>query len=189
MTTPDTIIRRPDGELYDYISMATASNEVLEELLRSGVQPDTDDLAGWEFRGFNVPDLLTMVGNKKFKSGFVANGDGGVVHGYQVFVRQNRLGEAWIDKIRHGESVKHSFSNVYPVRNDEVDNLYPNALLLNYASDRSAWYSPARVRRDYVVQVYVDNNDLLLGKAYAAIGGRRVAVAFFVLERYNPSTL
>lgn len=188
MSTTTTVIRRPDGERYDYISLATASDEVLEELLRAGVQPDVADLTGWEFRGFNVAEYLSLARRRKFKQGFFSNG-GATAHGYRVRVRQNRLGEAWIDRIKHGESVKHGWCDVYPTTSDGADNLYPNGLLLDYETDRNGRFDPTRLLRDYLVQVYADNRDLLVGKAVAAVRGQRLALGYFVLERYNPSVL
>ena len=188
MASSDIIIRRPDGELYDYVSLATSSDEVLEEILRSSFMPDMDDITGWEFRGYNVSDILTLARMRKFKQGFHDN-EGGFIIGYRVKVRQNRLGEAWIDKVKRQESVKHSWCDVCPVRSDELDNIYPNALLFNHACKRNPRLDPSRLRRDYLAQVYPDNKDLLLGKSYIALLHQHVPIGFFVLERYNPSTL
>lgn len=181
----DQIIRRPDGERYDYISLATASDEILEEVLRAGTRPAAADLAGWEFRGTHVPELLRVVGLRKFKKGFVQ--DGQQLRGYSVKVRQNRLGEAWIDVMRGGVPVRHGWCQALPAPDGGPDGLYPEALLLDYGAGRNHPLDPARVLRDYLVQVYPDNPDLLLGKAYAALGGRRTPLSFFVLERYNPA--
>ncbi|MEJ2362959.1 MAG: hypothetical protein P8Z75_16395 [Gammaproteobacteria bacterium] len=43
--------------------------------------------------------------------------------------------------------------------------------------------SPDPFLRDYLVQVDADNEDLYLGKAFVALGPKRVFVSYFVLER------
>ena len=40
--------------------------------------------------------------------------------------------------------------------------------------------------RDYFVQVEPGSDDVLLGKAYLALGGRRLFSNFFVLHRRGP---
>ena len=72
----------------------------------------------------------------------------------------------------------------------EPDGKYPNAALINYAaSDKNPVIDPTRLLRDYLVQVYPDNPDLYLGKAFLAFGPLRLFVSYFVLERHNPSEL
>ena len=69
----------------------------------------------------------------------------------------------------------------------EKDNLYPNALLLNYGKGNNPPFDPSSFLRDYLVQVDPENDDLLLGKAFVALGPARLFVSYFVLERYNQS--
>jgi len=171
----------------DYLQLATSGDDLLEEVLLAGTMPDTERLAGWEFRGFNSMDLTTVLGFRKFKKGFFEDGDN--VHGYNVKIKQSGLIDPWEDVVKKGSSVKHGWYDVYPVRTDEVDNLYPNALLLNYASDRNPKADPSRFLRDYLVQVDPDDPDLYLGKAYVAVGSKRIFVSYFILGRENESTL
>jgi len=175
------------GDKLDYLTLATSSNDFLERVLREGIQPDAEKLAGWEFRGFNTLTLTTLLGFPKFKKGFYR--DGADLRGYNVKIKPGGLADPWIDVVKNGKSVKHGFYDVYPVRAEERDNLYPNSLLLNYASRRNPAWDPSRVLRDYLVQPDPDNPDLYLGKAYLALGPRRIFVSFFVLERENESTL
>jgi hypothetical protein len=175
------------GTKLDYLSLATASDDFLEEVLRAGQTPDPAKLAGWEFRGFNSMDLTTLLGFRKFKKGFYQ--DGGELRGYNVKVEQGGLLDPWVDQVKNGDSVKHGWYDVYPVRTEEVDNLYPNTLLLNYAAEKNPKVDPSRFLRDYLVQVDPENDDLYLGKAYVALGPKRVFVSYFVLERENPSSL
>jgi hypothetical protein len=179
----------PAGERYDYVALCNASDDDLEDVMWMGVRPDPLVLAGWEFRGWNTADITYAIANKKFKKGFFKKG-GSDVGGYNVVVVQNQLGDPWIDKLKGTDAMRHSFYDVYPVKLDEVDHRYPNAVLLNYGvSEKNFMLNPARFLRDYLVQVYEDNPDLYLGKAYAAVGPFRMFQSFFILEKNNPSLL
>ena len=188
-------LKQLDGEPYTYEALAIAGNETLEDIFRRGVAPDLETLSGWEFKGYNTLDVTQVLGFRKFKKGFYrANGSGDFsrIDGYNVKIKQAQVGleEAWIDVVKGGESVKHGWFDVYPVNLNEVDNKYPRAVLLNYGTaDRNPKVDPSRALRDYLVQVYPDNPDLLLGKAYVALGVLRVPVSFFILERSNRSAL
>ncbi len=175
------------AEKITYLELASASNQILERYMLEGIQPDPEKLAGWEFRGFNSMDLTTVLGFRKFKKGFYK--DGQLLQGYNVKIKQNGLIDPWIDVVKKGKSVKHGFYDAYPVRSEEKDNLYANALLLNYASKKNPVYDPSRVLRDYLVQPDPRNPDLYLGKAFVALGPKRIFVSYFILGRENPSTL
>ena len=185
---------QPQGERYDYNALCLATNDQLETVIRLGTMPEMERLVGWEFKGYNVFELAELVGIRKFKKGFYQedpNRDPSLgINGYNVQIHANTLGEPWIDKTKRGEPIRHGWYEVYPVSLSEVDNKYPNALLIHYGlSPKNLVIDPSRLLRDYLVQVYPDNFDLYLGKAYAAIGAMRNPVACFVLERHNESTL
>jgi len=69
---------------------------------------------------------------------------------------------------------------------DAADPRARNALKLDYSKGRNPPYEIARILRDYVVRVAPGSDDLLLGKAFFVIAGKRVADSFFVIERYRP---
>lgn len=186
--------RQPNGDRYDYVSLALATNVELEHVMRAGVQPDPASIAGWEFKGWNTLDLTSVLGFRKFKKGFYqmdpttdpAEG----IQGYNVKPVQNGLGDPWFDIVKKGQSVKHGWYDCYPVRLHEVDNKYPNGLLINYNCGRNPTGDPTSFLRDYIVKPYADDEDLMLGKAFVALGSSlRLFVSYFVLERYNESTL
>lgn len=185
---------QPNGERYTYTSLCLAQNDMLEEVMRLGAQPDIGKLVGWEFRGYNTLDLTSLAGIRKFKKGFYqedpAKDPAEGCSGYNVQVIQTPLGDDWFDKIKNGQSIKHGWYKCYPVRLDEVDCKYPNAVLINYAHGKNPPFDPSSKLRDYLVQVYADNKDLYLGKAYGALlGPIRLFFSYFVLERSNPSAL
>lgn len=184
----------PNGKRYDYYTLCTASNDDLEQVVRMGSKPDLSQLVGWEFKGFNTPDFTSLLGIRKFKKGFYQEDPSAdptrQINGYNVQVLQNPMGDDWFDKIKDGQSIKHGWYDVYPVKLTEIDCKYPHAALINYNTPRNLPVDPTRKLRDYLVQVYPDNKDLLLGKAYVALFDPiRLFVSFFVLERSNPSAL
>jgi len=175
-----------DSTKLSYETLAGSDDEALEWVLLRGSMPDFAELDGWEFRGYNVNPASELIRARKFKKGFYADpADASVARGYNVKVEQNGLLNPWIDQLKHGAPVRHALYAVYPVRADEKDNLYPNALMLNYGMGQNPPFDPSRVLRDYLVKVSPDNDDLFLGKAYAAIGPLRSFGGWFVLERYN----
>lgn len=170
-----------------YERLAQTSEAELEALLRGGRLPDSRGLAGFEWRGYNTAPFTALLGIRKFIKGFFAGHQG--IEGYNTPVRQNRLSEPW-QRRPHPENPKRfGFYHVTRVRADGKDCLYPNGLLLDYgASPRNPRLAPERVLRDYLVQPYADDPDLLLGKAYLAFGSWRVASNFFVLGRLSPTS-
>jgi hypothetical protein len=186
--------RQLNGQKYDYISLCLASDAELENVMKTGIQPSLEKIAGWEFKGYNTLDLTAVLGFRKFKKGFYADdpektkNEG--IAGYNVKIIQNFLGDSWADqKGKDGNSIKHGFYRAYPVRLNEIDNKYPNGVLINYKLGKNFPADPTRLLRDYLVQPYSDNDDLYLGKAYLALGPMRIFVSYFVLERHNKSDL
>ena len=176
---------------YTYESLARSSDKDLEFVIRSGVTPALEGLVGFEFKGYNTPFITQILGFRKFKKGFFLGvgqaAENGEISGYNVVVAQNRIDEPWDAKPSEQDPKRHGFYRAYRVRGSEIDSLYPNALLLNYGLGGNAVWNPAGLLRDYLVQVDPENKDLLLGKAYFAIGPMRVFPSFFILERYNES--
>lgn len=178
------------GERYTFTTLCLASKEELESIMKLGVPPSIESLAGFEFKGYNTFNLTDILGIRKFKKGFFkpkhSLHPGIQLEGYNVKVVQNMLGEPWIPVLKKNKKIIHGYYVVYPVSLKEIDNYYPNALLLNYGlSKLNPIYDPSRLLRDYLVQVYENNPDLLVGKAYISLGKLRKFVSFFVLEREN----
>jgi hypothetical protein len=175
-----------------YESVCKSDPATLERLLEQGEAPRLESLAGWEFRGFNVIPLLDAVplaelaGMRKFKKGFFWDpANDARLMGYNVKVEQNGLLKPWQEKLKDGRPLRHAYYEVYPVRPAERDNRYPNSLLLDYGSMDHAPWDPSALLRDYLVRLSTESEDLLLGKAYGALGAARLPLSYFVLERYN----
>lgn len=152
-----------------------------------GTAPRFEDLVGWEFAGANTLGLTRWIGIRKFTKGFYEGpprsraGPTPFVQGYNIVVRQNGDEEPHEYVPSEERPRRHGFYRVYAVDPSARDNRYPNALLLDYSLGGNGPFGPPL--RDYLVQVYPDDPDLLLGKAYIALGPMRIPVSFFVLRR------
>ena len=162
----------------------------LETTFRRGSMPDLDGLVGWEFRGINrlplngVP-VAQLVGIKKFMKGFFRAEDGRVM-GYNCPVVQNVLDGRWHTKPSDTAPTRFGFYEVAQVDPTARDNQYLHAVLLDYGKGGNKPLDPTRGLRDYVIQVDPENPDLLLGKAYYAVGpGRIGGLNYFILERHR----
>jgi hypothetical protein len=156
----------------------------LDEIMVRGETPAMSALVGWEFRGMNAPDWSKLIGIKKFVKGFYEN-DAGQVFGYNEPIVQNRLDEPWIAKPRDETPKRFGFFRVDTVDAGSRDNAFLQALLLDYGRAGRPRWDPMTTLRDYIVRVEPGSDDLLLGKAFLAIGPLRVPMSHFVLERYR----
>ena len=170
----------------DFDSLAASPDAELERILRASRGPAPEALGGYEWRGWNTPWCTRLLGVRKFIKGFFKSGSG--VEGYNIPARQNAIGEPWLHRPRPEDPRRFGFYRVLPA-GPASGGPYPGAVLLDYgASPRNAWYRIERLLRDYLVQPDPSNADLLLGKAYAALGPARVACGFFVLARLRPTS-
>lgn len=182
--------RGPDGDRYDFVSLCLAEGRELEAVLRRARGPDLAGLAGWEWKGYLASELAIVAGLSKLKIGFYLEDRGrdpalGIC-GYDVPCHANTLGEPWIERTRRGEPLRLGWFDVYPVSLAARDNRYPKAVLLDHSTSPSALaLDPLRTLRAYLAQVYPDEPDLLVGKAYVALGAARLWPTYLVLERHN----
>lgn len=179
--------------------LALSTPRDLEPILAGAAAPEMDSLAGWEFDGANVgfwpsvPFTITLlgIGVRKFRKGFYAfgpdrdpGGPGPFIQGYNCLVKQD--GRDWIDKpwtlLPSAENPKRfGYYRVYKPAPGTREAKYPNALFLDYG--RGANAGTPRFLRDYLVQPDPKNPDVLLGKAYVALGPIWFVGGFFVLRR------
>ena len=169
-----------------FLDLAARTNRELEAILRRGTAPSIDSLVGHEYRGFNRPAHTALLGIRKFTKGFFAVDD--EAFGFNTLMKQNGLDGQWIGRGGAADSRRLGFFRVAPVLPVGREDIYPHAVLLDYAAGGNRAYDPSRLLRDYVVRVREDSDDLLLGKAYVALGAARLAAGFFLLERHRPLT-
>jgi len=164
------LIERPFRELFD--------------VMRRGETPDFDRMEGWEYRGFNRPFYLRVLGIEKFVKGFYRDATG-MAWGYNEPVVQNGREGSWIARPSPERPKRFAFYRVRKVDPRERDSWYLNALLLDYGQGPNFRLDPARLLRDYLVRVEPGNDDLLLGAATGALGPLRLPTNFFLLERFR----
>lgn len=171
------------------LALARSPRQGLERALLRGTTPDLAGLVGWEFRGINCtprgePAVARLAGIQKFVKGLFRAEDGRAM-GYNTPVAQGALTEAW--QVRPSEAAprRFGFYAVAPVDPTSRDNHYLHALLLDYGRGGNRAWDVTRGIRDYLVQVDAGSPDLLLGKAYYAVGPARVPLGYFVLERWR----
>jgi|LNFM01.1.fsa_nt_gb hypothetical protein len=169
------------------LDLYRASNAELERVLSEGVAPSFDELVGWEFDGMNVGFMTGLLGLRKFRKGFydgrprVASGPEPFVHGYNIPVRQDGVERPHRAKPSDESPKRFGFYRVYNASLSKAHRRYPNALLLDYGLGANG-LDPSGFLRDYLVKVD-GSRDLLLGKAYLALGVFSPFVGFFVLRR------
>ena len=172
------------------LALEQMSMRELERVFQRGSMPDLDGLAGWEFRGINVLPLNAipfgnLVGIKKFLKGFYRAEDGRVM-GYNSPVVCNVLDGRWHTKPSDTAPKRFGFYEVHPVDATARDNHALHALLLDYGKGDNPRFDITSGLRDYLVQVDSTNPDLLLGKAFYALGPARIGrLNFFILERHR----
>jgi hypothetical protein len=184
---PEAALLKGDGSRYTWLDLVkNVGDGVRETLLLSGTRPRFEDLAGWEFRGGNTTFISKVLGIRRFAKGFYegpprASGPEPFLQGYNVKVVQDADEQPHRLWPSPEAPKRHDYYRVYDASRARRDNWYPNALLLDYGLGGNGLFGAPL--RDYLVQVYPDDRDLLLGKAYVALGPLRVPVGFFVLER------
>lgn len=188
-TRPSTVLK-PDGGHYSWLEiLRDLSNGQRETMMRTGVAPRFEDLAGWEFGGGNTPPIYRLVGIRKFVKGFyegaprAKKGPEPFLQGYNIDAVNDADDAPHQMKLKNGVPKRFGFYRVHRVVEGSRDSHYPNALLLDYGLGGNGLFGPPL--RDYLVQVYADDPDLLLGKAYLNILGLRIPANFFVLKRLH----
>ncbi len=192
------LVHRPEGSAalasprYGWLDLVrNVTNGTREALMLAGTAPTFESLAGWEFAGANALILTRLVGIRKFVKGFYegaprAAGPTPFLQGYNVNVRQNADDAEHLYSPSDEHPKRHGFYRVHAPVPGARDARYPNGLLLDYGLGGNGLFGPPL--RDYIVQIYPDDPDLLLGKAYVALGPLRIPVSFFILRRLKRHT-
>lgn len=183
-------VLKADGGRYTWLEiLRDLSNGQREAMMHAGVAPRFEDLAGWEFGGGNTPPIYRLIGIRKFVKGFyegpprASKGPEPFLQGYNVDVANDADDAPHQMKLKNGVPKRFGFYRVHRVVEGARDDRYPNALLLDYSLGGNGLFGPPL--RDYLVQIYPEDRDLLLGKAYLSILGLRIPTNFFVLKRLH----
>jgi len=173
---------------YTFEGLTGFDNAQLEQLMHQGAKPTLADVVGYEFRGFNLQRLTTLIGTRKFKKGFYGNPEEGHIWGYNIRVVQNNLSDPWIALPSDANPERLLFFKVFPAEPTGRDADYANSLVVDYSQWKGYFFlNPSRYILDYLVFPDPEDRDLLLGKSYFAAGNSRVFAGYFILERHNRS--
>ncbi len=190
LAVAETSALAPSGARWTWHSMLTeASSGALEQVLLTAKAPSLESLAGWEWSGGNCLRIYRLLGIRRFVKGFyegpprAKEGPTPFIQGYNIASPGLRDDEPPRCKPSDDAPRRHSFYRIHAVVPGARDGRYENALLLDYGlGGNGALGAPLR---DYLVQVYPDDPDLLLGKAYLAFGPLRIFTNYFVLSRWR----
>ncbi len=180
------------ARIWTYESLAQATSDELETILRTGTAPDLEQLNGYIYCGWNHEWIGNLSG-KKFKKGFMKK-DGANL-GYNEIVIQDSDGVTGEWRQNLGSDGKPSqlgyFRTAY-VRNEPPINIarpYQQLGFFDYdIPHMHKWYlSFFRVIRDFVVLPNPGDNSLLLCKAYLRVFPfLNIFYCYFQLGRREP---
>ncbi|MGE0787721.1 MAG: hypothetical protein AB7S26_18745 [Sandaracinaceae bacterium] len=185
----DAEVLSVEGERFTWLDILTRSTAAERELMmRRGTPPKFEDLVGWEWGGGNCRVSFRLLGIRKFVKGFYEGpardkGPEPFIQGYNIPAAGNGDSEPHVLELKGGKPTRFGFYRVHTVVPGARDDYYPNSVLLDYGLGGNGIFGPPL--RDYLVQVYPDNKDLLLGKAYLNILGLRIPTNYFVLKRLH----
>src|SRR4051794_27655314 len=168
-----------------YKRLADQTPAALELLLVGGEPPSLPGIVGYEYRGYNLPAATALLGIRKFIKAFFDT-PGGAIYGCNTPAVQNGLHAPWIARPSEAAPRRYAFFSVTPVDPKARDNAYLHALLLDYGRGGNPLYDPSRLLRDYLMRCIPGSDELLLGKAYFALGPVRLTAGLFLLERLRP---
>ena len=160
-----------------YLELAALTKPELEQVFATGSPPEATAITGFEFLGFNHPRATAMLGIRKFIKAFYLDEERRAF-GCNTPVVQNGLGAQWIHRPSADSPKRYAFFQVLPGGAD--------GLLLDYGRGGNPPYDISNILRDYLVRPDAGNDDLLLGKAYFVVAGRRLAHSYFIIERSRP---
>jgi hypothetical protein len=168
-----------------YLDLARGSRRDLDAVFAAGGPPDVAALTGFEFRGYNQPKATALLGIRKFIKAFYVD-RAGRTFGCNTPVVQNGLDGEWVARPSEAHPKRYAFFLVEAADPDAADQGKRRAVLLDYGRGGNPRYDISRIIRDYLVRVDEGSDDLLLGKGYFAVAGRRLTASYFLIERYRP---
>jgi hypothetical protein len=173
------------GPSADYLRLVGTPVREMAGIMRRGEAPDVQAISGWEWRGTNLPAASArLLGIRRFVKGFHAVD--GRFAGYNVSVAGSDLESPWLERRQRDGRREWARFAVARVDATSTDMGPGDAVLLDYGAVDAPEPGLARRLRDYVVRVSPGSDELLLGHAFMTVGGRRVPVGWFALERLRP---
>lgn len=167
---------------YSFEAICREERAVHEALFEEGTLPELEAIAGWQYQGWNLSFVAGLIGIRRFTKGLQTPAPGAPeTDGYNLWIRQTGQPE---DRWVPSSPKRHGFYKVRPsAQCGAADNVHPHAMFLDYGRGGNPWHQPSRFLRDYLVQVNADDPTLLIGKAYVALGAKRIFGGNFVMRR------
>lgn len=160
-----------------YLELAALTKPELEQVFAAGSPPETAAITGFEFLGFNHPRATAILGIRKFIKVFYLD-ESGRPFGCNTPVVQNGLGAEWLHRPAADNPKRYAFFEVLAGE--------AGGLLLDYGRGGNPPWDVSNILRDYLVRPDAGNDDLLLGKAFFVVAGRRLVHSYFIIERSRP---
>ena len=149
-----------------FIELASAPSKELEHRLKCGKMPNSWELVGHEYDGWNT--LFPFNKGPKFRKGFKKENGG--VTGYNLKMEadlgsSNPIEEPWRNVLdKDGKPIFFGgYFDIRPAMDEPTHNIYPNALLFDYNSIGKNPMGICGVM-DYVVEINEGDPRLLLGE-------------------------
>lgn len=190
--------------IHTFETLAKSDNKTLEEVMKDGTMPNLESMIGWEFDGYNLTFMATILGIRKFRKGFYkiavrkscaqCSCATESYKGYNVKMEQNKFEQPW--KYKNGKPERFGWFDIISRYGALalVEDTYLNAVLLHhelgrrtvllhYGLDKRNNLFTGKMLRDFLVQVNDRDKDLCLGKAYNAVGKNLVMPSYFIIKR------
>lgn len=160
--------------------LARLDRRALAQLMAGGAAPRPEEVAGREWRGWNIAPATAVLGVRKFLKRIHRADSRGRVFGENVLARQNGIGASWVP--RFGGRGILPFG-VLPPGSGAGAGGWPRALVIDYGAwpGRHRWNPIARVV-DHLVRPDLASPELLLGVSHLRLVGRMVFLEHFLLD-------
>jgi choline dehydrogenase-like flavoprotein len=174
-----------DFKNYTFDELAALSGKELDQLMETSEAAKLEEVAGYEYRGWNVNAMTKISGTRKFKTGFFGDPDRGYLRGYNVRIVQDGREWKWQVKKMKNKSVRFAYFNVLPPFTHRKPKYeHEKSLIIDYAKSGAYFFlNPVKYTVDYVVCPNPKNRNLLLGKSNFEAGPLRFFMGYFILER------
>lgn len=171
----------------------------LERLFENGHPVEIERIAGYEFHGrnFGTPAFFARR-FRKFRKVFFRDERTGRFGGWNLRTQQNGDAEPWIDAPptahspvewltgRRSSTPAHGFFEIRGARRGDPP-APRGALVIDYGASGNPRADVTALLRDVAVCVSEDDHDLLIGRAYLALGPALIrAQGIFALSRGEP---
>jgi len=159
----------------------------LRTLLENGHKIDPQDLSGWAYHGVSLglPSWLEALTWKTFTKAFVQ--DENLVRGWNIRMKQTGPEGKRVPTMTKGRDKCFGPFAVHEPMNGKLNEVFPQALILDYGAKDIRGDFMLRSLRDPLVALERDNPEMLLGCSWLRIAGAHFSTpSYFTLQRAEP---